>query len=159
MTKAPAFIAGPDGQGMTDLGEAQDVGDINEAGQVVGRSGDYAFFTGANGVGMTYLGTLGGRYSFAHGINDTGQVVGYSHTSAGDIHAFVTGPDGKGMVDLNLLVDLPDRVLTEALDINNRGQIIAIGIVPEPKSYLMLLAGLSLVGFMPRRKKMVAPGI
>ena len=56
---------------------------------------------------MTDLGTLGGSYSIAHGINDAGQVVGYSATATGDQHAFITGPNGVGMTDLNLLVSLP----------------------------------------------------
>ena len=60
---------------------------------------------------------------------------------------------GKGCIDLNSLVDLPQGViLTNAGDINNNGQVIAIG-VPEPETYALLLAGLGLVGFMGRRKK------
>jgi hypothetical protein len=58
-------------------------------------------------------------------------------------------------MDLNLLVDLPvGVVLTHANDINNNGQVVAIGIVPEPETYALLLAGLALIGFIARRKEM-----
>ena len=106
-----AFITGPNGVGMTDLGTL-DGGNgyssatgINDAGQVVGYSSNAggssrAFVTGPNGVGMTDLGTLpGGSYSAATGINAAGQVVGYSVTAGGEFHAFITGPNGGGMTD------------------------------------------------------------
>jgi probable HAF family extracellular repeat protein len=141
--------------------------DINAVGQVVGQShtskGTHAFITGPDGqdgVGMRDIGTLGGSESYAYGVNDIGQVAGSSLTTAGDSHAFVTGGNGEGMIDLNLLVDLPDGVtLTKAEGINNSGQVIATGIfippIPEPETYALMLVGLMVVGFMSRRKSLL----
>jgi probable HAF family extracellular repeat protein len=151
-----AFITGANGMGMRDLG-AVGANDINNVGQVVGQSGSHASLTGPNGMGMRDLGTLGGAFSQALGINDAGQVVGLAETAEGVAHAFITGPGGRGMMDLNSLVDVPGGViLAQATDINNAGQVIAIGIVPEPETYMLLLLGLALVGFIARRKKMDA---
>jgi probable HAF family extracellular repeat protein len=128
--------------------------DINNAGQVVGTYflGGHAFITGANGDGIRSIGTVGSGTT-AYGLNDAGQVVGYSYTG-GPLHAFVTGPDGEGMMDLNSLVDLPQGViLTNATDINNNGQVIAVGTVPEPETYALMLVGLGLIWFLAGRKK------
>ena len=78
-----------------------------------------------------------------------------SYTAGGAHHAFITGPNGAGMMDLNSLVDVPGGlVLSEAIGINNSGQVVAIGTIPEPEIYALFLAGLALVGFIARRKKM-----
>ena len=56
------------------------------------------------------------------------------------------------MVDLNSLVHLPGGVtLTEAVAINNAGQVIAvatISVIPEPEIYALFLAGLALIGLV-----------
>lgn len=59
---------------------------INDPGQVAGTSGSHA--TLWNATTATDLGTLGGTNSIAYGVNNTGQVAGYSYV-AGDaaIHA------------------------------------------------------------------------
>jgi probable HAF family extracellular repeat protein len=164
-----AFITGPNGMGMTKLGSLGGTGTdsgalgINDGGQVVGwyrttGGGAYgpthAFITGFNGAGMRDLGTLGGISSFASGINDSGQAVGWSDTEHGH-HAFITGPNGGGMIDLNSVVNVPNGgILTEATGINNAGQIIAVGIIPEPEIFALFLSGVALIGFVARGKKM-----
>jgi probable HAF family extracellular repeat protein len=146
------FITGPNGARMTALstGDYGYAHGINNAGQVAGEYRGHAFITGPDGVGMTDLGTLGGNFSVAYGINDAGQVVGHSDTGNGQRHAFITGPDGVGMTDLGSVVNPPPgfAYFSNATAINNHGQLIAVGVVPEPEMYAMLLLGLGLIGFL-----------
>jgi probable HAF family extracellular repeat protein len=130
------FITGPNGVGMTDLGSPGGFGGfasaINNAGQVAGTfvTDDYpfgsyhAFITGPNGVGMTELSTNSLFGTSFHvgigGINDAGQVVGWSDTADGSRHAFITGPNGMGMTDLGTL----GGSYTVAAGINDSGQVV-----------------------------------
>ncbi|TWT65952.1 HAF repeat-containing PEP-CTERM protein [Allorhodopirellula solitaria] len=113
------------------------------------------------------LGTLGGSYSHAYGINDSGQVVGYSSTT-GDIasHAFLY--DGASMLDLNDLINSSLGItLNSARGITSSGQIIAQGTggaylltpeaasVPEPTS-LAIFGVLGLLAYGNRRRRAAA---
>ena len=146
-----AFITGPNGVGMTDLGSLDgfesSASGINAAGQAVLNSsglfgplqspGGHAFITGPNGVGSTNLGTLGGVNSYAVGINRTGQVVGAADLPVGlgeppppkgnyATHVFITGPNGVGMTGLAHLGDVKFGGVQPA-GINAAGQVAGTG--------------------------------
>lgn len=96
---------------------------INDNGQftgdiVDGSNNSYAVLWSQNGQ-VTPLGTLGGRYSQARGINSAGQVVGSSDAVEGQGgHAFVWS-SVDGMKDLD-----PDGWCSYAYSINNKGQVV-----------------------------------
>ncbi len=78
-------------------------------------------------TGPIELGTLGGVASSARGINDTGAIVGGALTD-GDMshHAFLF--ENGVMHDLNALIPPESQCeLVQALAINARGEIVAIG--------------------------------
>lgn len=74
---------------------------------------------------LTDLGTLGGTFSQAFGVNDKGWVVGFS-TTEGDVglHAFLWR-DGV-MIDLGTLGGSEPLPFSLALSINNRGEIAGL---------------------------------
>src|SRR5262249_12204264 len=114
--------------------------DLNQAGQVVGYATTADGFNHAflwdNGT-MIDLGTLGGTYSYAQGINDLGQVVGYAAVP-GDVssHAFLVTPhEGVWFQDSDLdgrndfMIDLGTLNVSshsQAHDINNAGQVVGV---------------------------------
>ena len=103
---------------------------INASGQFVGAilSGvgqeTYTAYL-ANSIDVVTLGTLGGSWSVANGINDAGEVVGNSAVtgSAAD-HAF--SYSGGMMHDLGTL----GGTVSRAYGINSSGQIVGAGDVP-----------------------------
>jgi probable HAF family extracellular repeat protein len=118
---------------------------------------------------MTDLGTLpGGSSSIAHGINDSGQVVGWADTSGGNWHAFLYS--NGAMADLNALVPASGWTLENANAINDSGQIVGYGInpsgstdaflltpTPEPSTLVLLAAGAaSFLAYIWRRRTRMA---
>ena len=112
--------------------------DINDYGQVyVGPFSDnddaklpsHAFRTAPNrpiNPATDDLGTLGGNLSVGVGIDNFGQVVGFSNLSAGDVfyHAFLYS--GRVMHDLNHLIPADSGwEISAAIGINSKGQIAA----------------------------------
>src|SRR3989454_7555641 len=92
---------------------------INEAGWIVGTSGDGGSqsrpFLWNEGV-MTNLGTLGGSRGIAHGVSDTGFIAGESEVASHEMHAFVW--ENGIMKDLGLGV---------AFAVNDQGQAAGCG--------------------------------
>jgi probable HAF family extracellular repeat protein len=80
----------------------------------------YHAFIWNSGSGLTDLGTLGGDTSYAIGLNDSGEVVGYSYLADNVTrHAFTWTASG-GMVDLGTL---PGGAWSEGQKINASGEI------------------------------------
>ena len=151
------------GSTMVDLGtlgsKESYAAAMNNHGDVVGMSGIvasldagdrnqvfHAFYVPLGGK-MVDLGTLPGtNASGATGINDKGQIVGWSGLSstitavqgtALTSHAFLY--QNGLMTDLNLLVPQNGVVLTKALAINNEGQILVDGIDSKGNDEQLLL--------------------
>jgi probable HAF family extracellular repeat protein len=119
---------------MKDLGSLGGVSsrgeDLNDLGQVVGMSTvssvrDYHAFLYSNGA-MRDLGTpVAGSLSWAQGINNLGQVVGWYDTGHG--RAFIWD-EGSGIQDLSTMVDPSSGwFIHAAYKINGLQQIVALG--------------------------------
>jgi probable HAF family extracellular repeat protein len=88
---------------------------INSSGQVTGNLNAAVVWNGAT---PTYLQSIGGS-TFAMGINDSGQVAGYSYTASNaELHATVW--NGTAVTDLGTL----GAVSSQATAINNAGQVV-----------------------------------
>jgi probable HAF family extracellular repeat protein len=144
------------GHAITDLGTfGGDLGAaswISDHGQVVGwadtsqtltpplgEPGDqlYQAFLWDHGV-MTNLGTApGDRCSVANSINDRGQVVGNAGHCHGAVDAFLYAHGST--VNLNDLIAPSPLHLKEAIAINDRGEIMGIGVLPNANQHAYVL--------------------
>jgi probable HAF family extracellular repeat protein len=138
-------------EGLKDLGSfGGDFGLgfwVNESGEAVGAAtnpnGAVLAFLWKDGA-MTNLGTLAGDpCSSSEGINSSGQIVGsssaqctFDHT---DTRAFLW-ENGGPMIDLNIFVP-PGSGLTlfEAGYVNDRGEILALALLPNGDERTVLL--------------------
>ncbi len=112
---------------------------------VGGDPNPHAFVTGPNGAALLDLGvcppvqkpkpiTYDGSAGF--GVNNEGVVVGQCQPAQGFTTATIR--QGDGLVDLNSFVETPGWRIATALAINDRGQIVALG-VSNGKAHAVLL--------------------
>ncbi len=120
---------------------------INDSAEVVGwfnNSSKCDFtahgFSWTESEGFKDLGVLsGGQYSFAYGINSSGQIVGTGSSSTSAAVALLWTADGT-LHDLNTLISSKTRILVAANAINNAGQIGADATAINGKgAYALLL--------------------
>ena len=126
------------------------VNGVNANGEIVGwyvtsDSFTHAFSSTLDDPGnLVDLGTLGGTYSVALGVNSQGEIVGQSTITPDDLalHAFLY--DGGAMVDLNTLLVAAGSgwSLLDATSINDQGWIVGNGIDPAGQSQGFLLTPL-----------------
>jgi probable HAF family extracellular repeat protein len=132
---------------MTDLGTlggdngfANWVSDrgSNVAGDAQTSSGAFRAFWWHHGT-MTGLPPTGGApWSFAQGVNDSGLVVGGDSNTKGQELAAVAWAGGRSY-DLNTLI-APSRLhLAEAEYVDNRGDIVGHGVLPNGDQRVFLL--------------------
>jgi probable HAF family extracellular repeat protein len=123
-----AFVWKNDGTPLLDVGsfgsDPSEAYLINASGQIAGETGNgnHAFFWGNDGTPLRDLGTLGaGGRNIPNGLNDAGEVVGYSGvpSTQGDVHAFFWKNDGTPMQDLGTF----GGTTSQANDINASGEV------------------------------------
>jgi probable HAF family extracellular repeat protein len=119
-------------------GRSSEAHDVNDEGIAVGMGMvpggiDYHAARFQSGTTPIDLGTLpGGTSSSAQGINNLGQIVGYSFTTQIDgAHAFLW-TDATGMLDLNDLIQSNSGwTLRGATAIDDQGDITGYGVNPQ----------------------------
>lgn len=116
--------------------------EINDSGQIVGwnefDNGNTRALLWEHGKGRD-LGTLGGAYGQAFAINRAGYIVGISSNSRNENRATLWY--GSHVIDINSLLAPGTKVSTifNARDINDRGEILAVGDTPVGARWLLLI--------------------
>jgi probable HAF family extracellular repeat protein len=167
------------GSPMQDLGTFEGKNtvatDVNDLGLVVGYNGStvtHHAFLWQNDKGMQSLGVLPGGFnaSYAHGVNDNGEIVGdcymvdqYSRDS--NYHAFIYS--NETMTDLNSLIT-PSLgwTLNVVCAINNSRQIVGYGTIggqthaflltPIPEPSTLILFAVAAISFLAFRRQPAA---
>lgn len=122
-------------------GEGTTATDINSRGEVVGhsqlKSGEPHAFLYANEKLIDII--PGNRQSLAYAVNSSGQIVGAA-SNGSSLRAFLYSGGERGtVIDLNQQIAAGSGwVLTEARDINDKGEIVGSGVIRGEQRAFML---------------------
>jgi len=124
---------------------------LNRPRDVLHRRVSYLLLTGAIAPALAIsgelnvqdLGTLGGRFTVAADINASGQVIGYSETTDGQVHAFLYA--NGTMQDLGTLGGTGSL----ANAINDAGQVTGFALTAQGESHAFLYANGAMVDLGP----------
>lgn len=151
------------------------VNGINDADQIIGNrrlgSGPQDSFIYDHGTVKT-IGIAGAENTVLD-INNAGQVLGTAESNFGTVRTLWLYSGGK-TIDINTLLYEEDWKISGIVDLNDKGQILALATregrgsayvlltpdeapqllpaVPEPSTYAMLLGGLGMLAFARRRR-------
>lgn len=98
---------------------------------------------GHKSSGGNHEGSSGGGFNISSHSNNHGS----NHGNSGHHNNQGSGTDGNGLLD-NVIFGKPDFPVPSGSDFYD-----VPAAVPEPETYVMLLAGLGLIGFMIKRGK------
>ena len=124
---------------------------INNLGQVVGEASTSATTQHAflySGGSLTDLGSFGQQNSYATGINDKGQIVGYVISVVRGTTTYQHGflySNGTSQI----LGSLPGGSYSTALGINNSGQIVGYADIGNDHHEAFLYSGGSMTNLVP----------
>jgi probable HAF family extracellular repeat protein len=128
------------GEWLNDAGEVVGYADVPNPQGCTGLTCVHHGFRWKDGV-MTDLGTLGSDpCSRALSINSSGQIVGLTIAVCGGnpTHGFLW-EDGGPAIDLNTLVNGADMTLTTPVYINDSGEIVGNGVLPNGDTHAFVL--------------------
>jgi probable HAF family extracellular repeat protein len=131
---------------VVDLGPPQAAAGLNNGRQLVGRQVEEATGTRAvlrDGTQTRNLGTLGGTFSAARGINNLGVIVGDSLTVGEEAHHGFVYLNGA-MYDLNDLLGPLHQAceILHAIAINDRNEIVAVAAIDGRDRAVLLVPDL-----------------
>jgi len=89
----------------------------------------YPVIFSSNGT-ITKIGTLGGAWGTAYGMNNLGDIVGQANTSAGPLHAFLFSHGVMNDLNSATVINGTGWTWYDAKVINDSGQIVGHGINP-----------------------------